>query len=91
MVNYEQLIWNEDWENLKSKITITMSTQSLFQKIHSLSCLKWWQIKKRRTLKAGITIEVIGILQAIEFNTRQNFKCNYEMMPESFTRKVNQQ
>jgi hypothetical protein len=32
-----------------------------------------------------------AIVQSIELNTRQNFKCNYEMMPESFTRKVNQQ
>lgn len=53
-----------------------MSTQSVFQRIHSLSCLKWWQIKKRRALKASITIELIGLLQAIELNTRQNFKCN---------------
>ena len=65
-----------------------MSTQSVFQRIHSLSCLKWWQIKKRRALKASITIELIGLLQAIELNTRQNFKCNYEMMPESFKRKI---
>jgi hypothetical protein len=65
-----------------------MSTQSVFQRIHSLSCLKWWQIKKRRALKASITIELIGLLQAIELNTRQNYKCNYLMMPESFKRKV---
>ena len=66
-----------------------MSTQSLFQKINSLSCLKWYQIKERRALKASIAIEVIGILQAIELNTRQNFKCNYEMLPDSYKKRVN--